>query len=232
MNPGSQMLILETYAIVSALWLVALTVLSAKKRTAPLFRELNAERINIVGPDGKLKLTISNRERLPEPIMEGKTFKREGAAPGMIFYNDEGDENGGLIFGGKKENGRPNAGASLTFDQYHQDMSIALQYIEEDGKRRAYLKFTDYPDISIPQVQAMLEKYEESQREAVQNKMWEEGLFGRERVYIGRDGEKTAKVVLSDANGKPRLIMQTAAEGNPEIIFMNAEGKITNRIGQ
>ena len=57
----------------------------------------------------------------------------------MIFYNDEGTEDGGLIFSGKKENGKVSAVGSLTFDQYEQDQTIALQYIDDSGQRRAGL---------------------------------------------------------------------------------------------
>lgn len=40
----------------------------------------------------------------------------------MIFYNDEGTENGGLIFGGRRiENGEiVDSGVSLSFDKYGQ----------------------------------------------------------------------------------------------------------------
>jgi len=36
---------------------------------------------------------------------------------------------------------------SLTFDQYEQDQTIALQYVDDSGKRRAGLMIKDYPTI-------------------------------------------------------------------------------------
>ena len=59
------------------------------------------ERINVVEPNGQVKLVLSNKERLPGPgnIVSGKYGKRAGMkSPGIIFYNDKGDECGGLSF--------------------------------------------------------------------------------------------------------------------------------------
>ena len=61
------------------------------------FGEIDVERINIVEPDGKLRLVISNRPRSIGPIYKGKPFGYAGGTrPGIIFFNDEGTENGGL----------------------------------------------------------------------------------------------------------------------------------------
>src|ERR1035437_7157907 len=121
----------------------AFTVQNRKQK----FEEIDVERINIVEKDGAVRLVISNKERSPGPIQRGKPFGYPGGGrPGMIFYNDEGTENGGLIFSGKRENGKATAVGSLTFDQFDQDQTIALQYIDDDGKKRAGLAITDYPD--------------------------------------------------------------------------------------
>ena len=91
------------------------------------FGEIDVERINVVEKDGSTRLVISNRERSPGPIQRGKPFGYPvGGRAGMIFYNDEGTEDGGLIFNGKKENGQTHAVGSLTFDQYEQDQTIAF----------------------------------------------------------------------------------------------------------
>ena len=52
-------------------------------------------------PDGKYRMVISNRPRSIGPIYKNKPFGYEGGGrPGMIFFNDEGTENGGLTFTG------------------------------------------------------------------------------------------------------------------------------------
>lgn len=65
------------------------------------FTEIDVERINIVEPDGKLRMVISNRPRSIGPIYKGTPFGYPGGTrPGIIFFNDEGTENGGLTFTG------------------------------------------------------------------------------------------------------------------------------------
>lgn len=70
------------------------------------FDEINVKRINIVGDDGRVQMVISNRERFPDPLVGGRTFKRRGfPMPGLVFYNSQGDECGGLAFGGSESDG-------------------------------------------------------------------------------------------------------------------------------
>src|SRR5690348_9808518 len=42
------------------------------------FAEIDVERINVVEQNGKLRLTISNAARLPDPIIGGKSYPLRG----------------------------------------------------------------------------------------------------------------------------------------------------------
>lgn len=53
---------------------------------------------------------------------------------GVIFYDDEGDECGGLVFGGRHVDGGHSAGGALLFDQFKQDQVIGL--VHEDNETR------------------------------------------------------------------------------------------------
>ena len=56
------------------------------------FDEITVERINIVEPDGKLKMVISNQARQHHGIVNGKIIKRDNPRPpGMIFFNQTFD---------------------------------------------------------------------------------------------------------------------------------------------
>ncbi len=64
---------------------------------------------------------------MPGLIMGKQEYARpDRPQAGMLFYNDHGDENGGLIFSGGLVNGKANNGGSLTFDRYHQDQTLQL----------------------------------------------------------------------------------------------------------
>ena len=56
-------------------------------------------RVNFVEKNGQVKMVIANKARLPGPgnIVSGKLGQREGLkGPGILFYNEKGDECGGL----------------------------------------------------------------------------------------------------------------------------------------
>src|SRR5215475_266480 len=95
---------LKSYAVLMTL-LVGVQSLAAFRQSAQKarFTELDVERINIVEPDGKLRMVISNRPRSIGPVYQGKPFGYAGGTrPGIIFFNDEGTENGGLTFTGRR----------------------------------------------------------------------------------------------------------------------------------
>ena len=76
----------------------------AESRQKQTFDEIDVHRINVVEPDGTLRLVISNKADFPGIIIKGKeTPHPDRATAGMLFFNDEGTENGGLIFGGSKD---------------------------------------------------------------------------------------------------------------------------------
>ena len=52
-------------------------------------------------------MVISNKADFPGIIIKGKeTPHPDRKTAGMLFFNDEGTENGGLIFGGSKDKQR------------------------------------------------------------------------------------------------------------------------------
>lgn len=227
--------ILKAYAIVATLvcgvfFLSAFTIQNRKQR----FQEIEAERINIVEKDGSIRLVISNKERSPGPIQRGQPFGYPGGGrAGMIFYNDEGTENGGLIFSGKRENGKVTAAGSLTFDQYEQDQTIALQYVDDSGKRRAGLAINDY-STSISSLE-FDEKWKAMNRMPDGPAKTEERQRLRQylpklRMYAGRGRDGNSLVQLSDAEGRPRLQLVVDADGTARIEFLNESGQVTSRL--
>ena len=76
------------------------SLLMGAKTQPKRFDEISVHRLNITEPDGTLRMVISNKDRLPPVIIKGKERPEMGEArpqAGMIFFNDEGTENGGLI---------------------------------------------------------------------------------------------------------------------------------------
>lgn len=105
------------------------------------FTAIDVERINLVEPDGALRTVISNRPRSIGPIYKGTPFGYPGGPrPGIIFFNDEGTEDGGLTFTGKKlENGTYGSSVGMSFDQVNSDETLRLRYSDGPPPRRGVL---------------------------------------------------------------------------------------------
>lgn len=203
------------------------------------FAEIDVERINIVEPDGSLRMVISNRERSIGPIYQGQPFGYPGGSrPGIIFFNDEETENGGLSFsGGRQEDGRYAATAGLSFDQFDQDQVVTLQYADRDGRRRMGLTIADRAEANIFDLVAERDeilKLPEGEERTEALRRWQEPRDGvplyAQRVFVGRDPSQAAVVQLCDPDGRPRIRMTVDAGGDPHLEFLDAEGEVVLRL--
>src|SRR5947208_3966082 len=196
---------LKIYALCStaAFVVLALTAFqrpnAASKKTK--FDEIDVERINVVEKDGKLRLVISNRDRSPGPIAYGKPFGYAGGSrPGMIFFNDEGSENGGLTFTGKRQpDGKYSSTVHMSFDQYNEDQVIVLQYADENGVQRKGLSILDRANVPILELvkqQEALQKMPAGPAKDSAMKRFLEPKPGEplaaQRLFFGRDPSKAA----------------------------------------
>jgi hypothetical protein len=66
---------------------------------------------------------------------------------GVVFYNDEGSENGGLIFGGRKnaKGEVVDSGGALSFDRYDGNQEVQLIGVHDKEDRFAGLIVADSP---------------------------------------------------------------------------------------
>ena len=201
------------------------------------FTEIDVERINIVEPDGKLRMVISNRPRSIGPIYKGTPFGYAGGGrPGMIFFNDEGTENGGLTFtGSRNAEGRYRASSGFSFDQFDQDQILYFQYSDNNGQRRTGMTIADRADVNIfdlvQQRDSINKMPEGTARTAALEKLLgpRDGVpMFAQRIYVGRDQSKNAMVNLSDKNGKLRIRMMVDSLNRPSLDFLDEAGKVTH----
>lgn len=233
-NPVKEVRWLRTSMLVNILLCAAVLFMAFVRTGKQRFEEIDVERINIVEKDGSTRLVISNKERSPGPIQRGQPFGYPGGTrAGMIFYNDEGTENGGLIFSGKRIDGKVTAVGSLTFDQYEQDQNIALQYVDDMGKRRAGLMIRDYPTtISAMELdekwKAVKEMPDGPAKTEAQNKLRQ--YSSKLRMYIGRGRNGSSLCALADAQGKIRLQLEVDSSGAARLEFLDENGQVTFRL--
>ncbi|MGR6327512.1 hypothetical protein ACU5AX_00435 [Sphingomonas sp. XXL09] len=190
---------------------------------------LDVERINVREPDGKLRMVIASSKRMPGIIIDGRDHphptRTEG---GMLFYNDEESENGGLIFDGRIRNGQPTNGGSLTFDRWHQDQTVQLFTDEKGAKRRAGVIVNDHPDgpMDIAATTRAMALPEPARSAAFRHA----NVEFQQRAYLGRKADGSSQLELGDAAGRPRLRLQVTADGRPSIALLDAGGRVTRTI--
>jgi hypothetical protein len=95
-------LIVYSGALTIVLCVLLLTASTQPKKAS--FDEIDVKRINLIEPDGTLRMVMSDKAHFPGLIVKGKEYPHDRQTAGMLFFDDEGTENGGLIFGGRKNN--------------------------------------------------------------------------------------------------------------------------------
>jgi hypothetical protein len=220
------------------MWLAAISLFlcvfawgQAGERKATSFVEIDVQRINVREPDGTLRMTISNSATAPGLIVKGTEHPYPNRqAAGILFYNDEGTENGGLLFGGVKKGQYASSGGHLSFDQYEQDQVISLDQTEEHGRRRAGLTFFDRPASSIPL--DLIDKINTPEGSTEFETLSKAGGFGYPRLFIGKAEDRASTVILRDAKGLARLKLTVTPAGAAAIEFMDESGKVVRRIAE
>lgn len=151
----------------------------------------------------------------------------------MLFFNDKGDECGGLSFSGNQSaDGKGSASGLLAFDRFNQDQTVAIQYGEGGGRYYSGLRVWDRPDRSLGLVVDELKKIEKMtdgpEKTAGRQKLNEMAAPGAsERAFVGRDRENASVVRLNDAKGKTRVKLSVDASGAPKLEFLDETGKVT-----
>jgi len=199
------------------------------------FEEITVERINIVEPDGKLKMVISNQERQHPGMIDGKVFEERERAPGILFFNEEQDEVGGLGYHGNKEEGGNNV--YLSIDQYKNDQVMQLMhYTNRNGDNRYGLQLWERDkDLTMPLIQSIMDSLENEgynyrqKLEYLKKKNGGEPVL-EQRMFIGKNYNRETGLFIQDKYGIDRLRFYIDADNSPKIEVLDEEGKIIKNI--
>jgi hypothetical protein len=168
------------------------------------FRVIDAERINIREQNGILKAALSNSAGFYEAYRAehgGVTFS------GLMFYNEEGQETGGLVYSGKSIPGGQDADVSLTMDQFRQDQNVYLHHEEhkdakalqiEDGL--AVISRPDWTRVKEEySIYGEMDKLSPEKQDDVQLKALQAGKISARRLFFGVTRGVKGEVPYDDA---------------------------------
>jgi hypothetical protein len=230
-----QLRLLQTSIAMTLLVLVAASVAAVRQSAAPPNpREITVERINVVDANGTLRLVISNKDRMHPGVIGGKVMKRERPYAGFLFFNDQGDEAGGLILKGSERDGVRIADAGLMLDQLGQDQTIGFEYVEEDGSRSAGFKVWDRPDAPLSDLIEKMNQanaiQDQAERDAAVRRVRASAPKSAQRVFVGKTRDRAASVTLADAQGRTRIALRVADDGAATIDFLDAAGTVVRSL--
>jgi len=124
----------------------------AEVHRAKTFDEITVHHINIVEPDGTLRLVLTNSGSAPGLYIKNKEYPHpDRKSAGLLFFDDEGTEDGGLVYGLSKDRSGRAVGNNvhLNFDQYMQDQIFTVDAGRDGRQTYSELTMQDRGDYSI-----------------------------------------------------------------------------------
>ena len=237
MSPLSQrFLVVYSGVLTLALATVVLGGFALHSRDHVIRDEITVQRLNIVEPDGTLRMVISDQARLPGAYVKGKEYSHdERKAAGALFYDNEGTETGGLIYGSVlgKDGRFAEARVHLGFDQDEQDQVFAVDAGREGDKKFSTLRINEVGDYSILEAihaNERIGRLPEDQREAEWGKFAKGHPGDHTRVLLGRTDDQAAVLKLKDRSGHDRILLQVGADGTPVIQLLDVNGKVSKEL--
>ncbi|MCL3782545.1 hypothetical protein EMN47_19345 [Prolixibacteraceae bacterium JC049] len=228
-NSKKELVFLRAYALFTAIGFIAFISFAFNATQNRKFGTIDVERINVVEKNGDLKLVISNSEMQHNGMIDGKEFPKRQRPAGMIFFNSDGDECGGLIYDGLKEE----AGLVLSIDQFKDDQIMQLQYSEnpKNDKRKYGLQLWDFQkeDTFHPR----MKRFEEiskmktnKEKQAAYKQMYKDSLLSHERLFVGKKMNDDYGLFINDENGKLRIKIYIDKNNEPKMEFFDEKGKV------
>lgn len=188
-------LLMMIYVAVSAILFIYLFSIIKPEDS---FGEISAKRVNIVDDDGQARVVLSNRSLMPNPIFGGKEYQRRVAPAGILFYDEKGDEIGGIALSTVDGSGL----RAVAFDYANADAIglLAQEDLQGDNFRAGLLindkDLSGKPGSSIPRLKLMTEN-------------------GNAGLFITGPDEKPRISIFVDSVGKP-FIQLFDENGQPE----------------
>ncbi|TDS56623.1 hypothetical protein [Myroides indicus] len=158
---------------------------------------IHTERIDIKDSTGNNRVVISNADKIPSPIIKGKIYERRITPAGLIFYDKNGDERGGIAI---SEHEQMNLNA-ISFDYQNAD-AIGI-YAQDDQKSNYFKAGLTINDKDVSGKPG----------------------YNINRINLVTENGN-ASLVMKDANEVPRLVLKVDSLGTPSIEMYNEGGEL------
>lgn len=230
---------LMAYSVATTLLFCAFLFSSFKdKEKKANFEEITVKKITILGENNLPRMVLSNETRQHSGRMNGKEMDKRERPAGIIFFNNQGDECGGLVYKASEKDGKTSSGMSFTMDNFKDDQVVQILNDEyyQDGKASIErgLSINQYPvgsnmDVRNQQLKELQKIKDEKERKSkIRELMQKEGPVNR--LFIGKTRGNSSGLFLSGPDGKPKMMVYVDEHGNPKIQTFTANGEIKDFI--
>jgi hypothetical protein len=225
--------------LLTILFLFAMLTGFARVPASQSFDEISVHRINVVEPDGTIRLILTNTASSPGIYIKNKEYPhpngRKGA--GLLFFDEEGTEDGGLSYGIEKDKDGHVVGSDghLSFDQYQQDQIFTIDAGRDGDRKFSLLRMDDrgdYPITDALDAITRIRKLPADQQPAELKKFQQTHPGDHPRVILGRARDGSSVLQLKDAEGRDRLVLRVAPDGAARLQFLDATGKVVSELPQ
>ncbi len=200
------------------------------------FDTITVRRINVVEPDGTVRLTISNRADFPGAWRNKKEYPRPDRreAAGILFMSEEGTELGGLIWGASQlPDGTVQNHFHLSADQYEENQILAFDAGQEGNDKFSRITIVDQGDFPVEEERRahdQIERLPVAQREGAWKKYFATHRHDVSRLVLGRLPDRSVGLTLRDYTGKVRIILAVQPDGTPVLQFLNDAGTVIREL--
>ena len=236
-----ELVLLRTFAVSTVAIMAVIVLFAFKTNENQKFGTIDVERINIVEADGTVKMIITNVEQFPngETIINDKAInKNRKKRSGMLYFNEDGLECGGLIYDGAKNEKGHGSGLSLTYDRYDGDQVMQLITTDEArGDERTVsssLRFSDRTaNVSIEETHKIFAEIESIKDKKLRRQKYREysdqGLIGgTPRILLGKTSGQNNGLFLFGNDGKRKGNFYVDKDNNVKLEVYDDQGNVTN----
>ena len=202
----------------------------------PQFGIITARRINIVEPDGTVRLTISNRADFPGGWIHKKESPRPDRrnAAGLLFMSEEGTEQGGLIWGASQlPDGTIENHGHLSLDQYEENQIFALDAGQEGKDKFSRITIADQGDYPVEdkrKAEERIGKLPEDKQDDAWKEFFATHRHDVKRLVVGRAPDGSVGLSLRDGSGNVRVLLEVQSDGKSVLQFLDDSGKVVSEL--
>jgi hypothetical protein len=226
-----EMRLLRICAISSSV-IAAIALLGAAQAMRDVvFDTITVHRIDVIDREGKLAMVIASHDDEATPVIRGYTAHRSqgnNADNGIVFFNQKGDEQGGLIWSSSDD--RTRSGDTLSFDTANTDQLLHVEDGETNGRHYADVvgwdRAANEAELVAPLLRDLDEAKTSAERAEVEQRL---DILPRapRRFFLGYDQSDISQLMLADKSAKPRIKMFVTAGGEAKLQFLDAAGHVT-----